>query len=200
MKHRIIRAGFLAACLYSLAEGQQSELHPPEAGSIAESTATSGESKRILGIIPNYRTSPSLKNYEPLTPREKFRIASEDSFDRGTIALGGMFGALGQLSNSNRAFGRGAAGFGRYTGAAYGDLVVGNYMTEAVFPTFLHQDPRYFRRGTGTGWSRLRYAAGQIFLTHRDSGGTQFNYSEILGNSTAVAISTSWYADNRTAG
>jgi hypothetical protein len=39
---------------------------------------------------------------------------------------------------------------------------------------------------------------GQIFWTHRDSGGTQFNYSEVLGNSTAVAISNSYYADNRT--
>ena len=72
-------------------------------------------------------------------------------------------------------------------------------MTEAVFPTLLHQDPRYFRRGTGSGWSRLGYAVRQIFWTHRDSGGTQFNYSEIVGNSVAVAISNAYYADNRTA-
>ena len=72
-------------------------------------------------------------------------------------------------------------------------------MTEAVFPTLLHQDPRYFRRGTGSGWSRLGYAMGQIFWTHRDSGGVQFNYSEIAGNSVAVAISNAYYADNRTA-
>src|SRR5258708_19481535 len=72
-------------------------------------------------------------------------------------------------------------------------------MTEAVFPPLLHQDPRYFRRGTGSGWSRLGYAAAQIFWTHRDSGGMQFNYSEVIGNSTAVAISNAYYADNRTA-
>jgi hypothetical protein len=40
---------------------------------------------------------------------------------------------------------------------------------------------------------------GQIFWTHRDSGGSQFNYSEIVGNSTAVAISQSYYANNRAA-
>ena len=60
-------------------------------------------------------------------------------------------------------------------------------MTEAVYPTLLHQDPRYFRRNTGSGWSRIGYAAGQIFRTHTDSGGGQFNFSEIVGNSTAVA-------------
>jgi hypothetical protein len=158
------------------------------------------ESKRVLGIIPNYRTSPSLVNYEPLTVGEKFKVASEDSFDRGTVALAAFFGGEGQLTNSNRSFGQGGAGFGRYFGAAYGDFVIGDYMTEAVFPTLLHQDPRYFRRGTGSGWSRFGYAVGQIFWTHNDSGRTQFNYSEIVGNSVAVAISNAYYANNRTAG
>jgi hypothetical protein len=157
------------------------------------------ESKRILGIIPNYRTSPSLQNYKPLRIGEKFKIASEDAFDRGTVGLAALLGGEAQLTNSNRTFGQGAAGSGRYFGTAYGDLVIGDYMTEAVFPTLLHQDPRYFRRGTGSGWSRLGYAMGQIFWTHRDSGGTQFNYSEVIGNATATAISTAYYADNRTA-
>jgi hypothetical protein len=82
-------------------------------------------------------------------------------------------------------------------GTAYGDYVIGDYMTEAVFPAMLHQDPRYFRGGTGSGWSRLGYAAGQIFVTHGDSGHTQFNFSEIAGNSAAVAISMSYYPENR---
>jgi hypothetical protein len=90
-------------------------------------------------------------------------------------------------------------GFSRYFGTAYGDLVVGDYMTEAVFPALFHQGPRYFRKGTASKWSRLGYAMGQIFWTHRDSGGTQFNYSEVMGNSVAVAISNGYYADNRTA-
>ena len=157
------------------------------------------EPKRILGIIPNYRTSPSLDNYEPLTTSEKFKVASQDAFDRGTVVLGAIFGAEGQLTNANRSFGQGAAGYGRYFGTSYGDLVIGDYMTEAVFPTLLHQDPRYFRLGTGSRWSRLGYAVGRIFWTQRDSGGTQFNYSELVGNSAAVAISNAYYSDNRTA-
>lgn len=157
------------------------------------------ESKRILGIIPNSRTSPTLDNFEPLTAGQKFKLASDDAVDRGTVALAEFFAGVSQWSNSNRSFGQGAAGYGRYFGAAYGDLFIGDYMSEAVFPTLLHQDPRYFRRGSGTGWSRLGYAVKQIFLTHNDSGKVQFNYSEIVGNSTAVAISNAYYADNRTA-
>jgi len=189
LTYRVSSICVAAVLVGSMAMGQEAPSDQPQ----------EQETKRILGIIPNYRTSPSLSNYESLTVREKFKIATEDSFDRGTIVLGGLFGGYGQLTNSNRSFGQGAAGFGRYFGTAYGDLVIGDYMTEAVFPTLLHQDPRYFRKGTGSRWSRLGYAAGQIFWTHSDSGRTQFNYSEILGNSAAVAISTAYYADNRTA-
>jgi hypothetical protein len=187
--HRISRIGATLVCGACMALGQEAFSGQPQ----------EQESKRILGIIPNYRTSPSLTDYKPLTTREKFKLATKDSFDRGTVVLAGLFGAEGQLTNANRSFGQGAAGYGRYFGASYGDFVIGNYMTEAVFPTLLHQDPRYFRRGTGSGLSRLGYAVRQTFWTHRDSGGTQFNYSEIVGNSAAVAISNAYYADNRTA-
>jgi len=192
----------VACALFASLSPCQQTSHVDPAEPVAQSNEKNDpprESKRILGIVPNYRTSPSLQSYEPLTPGEKFKIATEDSFDRGTIALAALFGGEGQLSNSNRSFGQGAAGFGRYFGASYGDFVIGDYMTEAVFPTLLHQDPRYFRRGTGSGWSRLGYAMGQIFWTHRDSGGMQFNYSELIGNSTAVAISNAYYVNNRTA-
>jgi hypothetical protein len=161
-------------------------------------TSPEPENKRIWGIIPNYRTSPSLKEYKPLTVKEKFTIAAQDSWDRGTFVLAAVFGGEAQYFGSSPSFGRGVAGYARYAATSYADWVVGNVMTEAVYPTVVHQDPRYFRRGEGSGWSRLGYAMGQIFWTHTDSGGTQFNFSEIAGNATAVAISNIYYPDNRT--
>ena len=161
--------------------------------------AAEGAPKRILGIIPNYRTSPSLADYHPLTQKAKFKIAVEDSFDRGTFVLAAVFAGNAQWHRATPSFGQGAAGYAQYLGAAYGDLVIGDFMTEAIYPSLLHQDPRYFRRGTGSVWSRVGYAASQIVWTHRDRGGSQFNFSEVLGNATAVAISNAYYPDNRTA-
>jgi hypothetical protein len=166
---------------------------------ISTANAPKPESHRIFGILPDYRSSPSLATYEPLTPKEKFQIAGKDGFDRGTIILAAMFGGLGQLQRSAPSFGNGVPGYAHYFGASYADYVIGDYMTEAIYPTLLRQDPRYFRRGTGSNLSRFGYAMGQIFWTHKDSGGMQFNYSEILGNSTAVAISNAYYPDSRTA-
>jgi hypothetical protein len=157
------------------------------------------EAKRIFWIIPNFRTSPVLTPYKPIGVREKFHIATLDSFDRGTFALGALFGAEAQLTKANPSFGDGVPAYAHYFATAYSDYAIGDYMTEAIFPVMLHQDPRYFRRGTGGLWSRLGYAAGQIFWTHGDSGHGQFNLSEIAGNSAAVAISMAYYPDNRTA-
>jgi hypothetical protein len=50
------------------------------------------EAKRILGIIPNYRTAPIPLKYEPLTIRKKFMLASKDAMDRSTVALSALLG------------------------------------------------------------------------------------------------------------
>jgi hypothetical protein len=55
------------------------------------------------------RVRARAQNYEPLTPKEKFKIASQDSFDRGTFVLAAAFAGEAQLTNSNPSFGQGAA-------------------------------------------------------------------------------------------
>ena len=153
--------------------------------------------KRILGIIPNFRTSPTLRDYKPITPKQKFKIATQDSFDYGTVIQSAFFAGLGQVTDSTPSFGQGGSAYAKYFAGYLTDFVVANYMTEAIYPTILHQDPRYFRRGTGSTWSRLGFAARQIFWTRADSGRMRFNFSEVIGNSTAVAISNAYYPDNR---
>jgi len=175
---------------------QQPEAKTKSGSSSSDADAT--PNKRILWVIPNFRTSPTLEEYKPLSPKEKFKIAGLDSWDRGTVALAAAFAGESQITNSEPEFGQGVAGYARRFGTSYADFVIGNYMTEAIYPTILHQDPRYFRKGTGSGVSRFGYAVKQIFWTHKDSGGTQFNYSEVVGNSTAVAISMAYYPDGRT--
>jgi hypothetical protein len=184
---------------------ESSPSNPVQPGTVTPTDNSSASSqpehtdKRIFWIVPNFRTSPTLVEYQPITPKEKFKIAAMDTFDRGTFALAAAFAGEAQLSNSTPSFGQGVKGYARYLGTAYADFAIGNFMTEGIYPTILHQDPRYFRRGTGSGLSRLGYAIGQIFWTHTDSGGTQFNFSEVVGNSTAVAISEAYYPNNRTA-
>jgi hypothetical protein len=74
-------------------------------------------------------------------------------------------------------------------------------ITNAILPSLLHQDPRYFYQGTGTKWSRARHAMLAAFVTKGDNGATQPNYSEWGGSLIGYSISTAWYpSSNRTAG
>lgn len=155
--------------------------------------------KRIFGIIPNYRSHPSLQESNPLTSGQKFKLAVRDSFDPGTFLLAGASAGIGLASKSSPSYGYGATGYGQYYGSTYGDLMIGNVMTEAVYPSLFHQDPRYFRKGSGSMWSRLGYAMSQIIITHGDNHTIRLNFSEIAGNATATAISNAYNPDNRTA-
>jgi hypothetical protein len=185
--------------MFFLALGAYCQTPVINANAIATEPSTVGGSRRIAGLIPNFRTEPVPARYEPLTARAKFRIAANDAFDRGTISLAGIFAAQGQLAHSNESFGQGAGAYAHYLGTSYADFMTGNLLTEGVFPALLHQDPRYFRKGSGAGRSRFGHAAKQIFWTEHDSGKGEFNYSEIGGNSAAVAISMAYYPDSRRA-
>jgi hypothetical protein len=179
---------FYTVCIDSI-EGQT---NPP-------ASTPEPQTKHIFGVFPNYGTSPSLSPYVPISSKDKFKIASKDALDPGAIVVAAAAGGIAQLLNSNRVFGQEVSGYGRYFAAAYGNHVIGDFMAEGVCPSFFHQDPRYFRKSSGSTSSRLGYAISRVFWTQTDAGGTAFNYSRVLGTASTVAISSSYYAKHRDA-
>jgi len=156
------------------------------------------EDKRILGVLPNYRTVEDSRPFSRITSKQKFTIAAKDSFDYPVYFISGAFAALYQLDDQNPSFGQGLKGYGKRYAAAYGDQAIGNILAEGLFPTLLREDPRYFRRGTGGKWGRARYALTRVIVSRTDRGNWGFNYAEWLGNVSAAAISNFYYpADTR---
>jgi len=92
-----------------------------------------------------------------------------------------------------RSFGQDAKGFSKYYGGAFADQAIGNVMTEGIFPTILHQDPRYFTKSKGGFFKRTGYAVSREFITRNDDGRNHFNTSELLGNAVAAGISNLYY-------
>jgi hypothetical protein len=154
--------------------------------------------KRVFGVLPNYRTADASQEGTVLTRRAKLTIASKDSFDYPLVALAGGLAGLGQLINQDPSFGQGLKGYGHRLVTNYADQAMGNMFTEGIYPVLLHEDPRYFRRATGPKLTRVGYALTRVLITHKDSGGERFNFSEWIGNASAVAISNSYYPENRT--
>jgi hypothetical protein len=170
---------------------------PPQADAPAPTTAQeqgdTDQQKRIWGFIPNYRTSPTLEHYQPLTARAKWSLTLDDALDRGTFMTAAGLAGVAQWKEQTPQFGHGFPAYARYFAASTVDLMVGDVMTEGLYPVLLHEDPRYFRSGTGHAMTRIGSAMSQIFWTHTDSGRSRFNFSEVVGNSTAVALSDAYY-------
>jgi len=147
----------------------------------------------ILWIIPNYRSDENHGEIKALTPAEKMKVSLDDSFDPSAFLVAGIFAGISMAERQYTPFGTGAQGFGKYYGGAFADQAIGNIMTEGLFPVALHQDPRYFVKGTGGFWKRTGYAISREFITRGDDGGNQFNTSELAGNAVAAGISNFYY-------
>src|SRR4029077_1246005 len=68
-----------------------------------------------------------------------------------------------------------------------------DFLTLAVFPSLLHQDPRYYYQGSGSVKSRFMHAVTSAFLARSDSGRTVPNSSYWLGDMCAGALSNLYY-------
>lgn len=156
------------------------------------------EDKRAYGVMPNYRTAEGMAPFHPITTRQKFTIATRDSFDGPVFFTTAMWAGLSQWQGSdNNVYGQGAKGFAHRYGINYADQVIGNYFPEAIIPTLFHKDPRYFRKGEGTKWGRLWYAVNRIVVSKDDNGVTNFNSSEIVGNAVASMVVMSYHPHER---
>ena len=155
---------------------------------------------RILWTLPNYLTVENVSSMPPLSPLQKFNLAAKDTFDPVTFAFIGVVAGLDQASNTNPTFRQGLKGYAKRYGLAFSDNAVGNFMSSAVVPSLLHQDPRFYQMGKGGFLHRAFYAGTRALVTRSDSGKTQFNFSEILGNAMAAGISNAYHPGPRTLG
>jgi hypothetical protein len=153
--------------------------------------------KRILGVLPNYRTADGTAPFKPISAKVKLTIAAKDSFDWPNYIIGGVFAGLYQLEAQHPDFGQGVAGYGRYYGTSYADQVIGNMLSEGFMPILLHEDPRYFRKGQGSKWGRAGYALTRVLICKTDAGNRTFNFAEVLGNGMGASISNLYYTDDR---
>jgi hypothetical protein len=95
--------------------------------------------------------------------------------------------------NSDPELGHGIAGYGRYYWRTFTDGVSGTFFTEAIVPAITHEDPRYYTMGQGGFSRRTSYAISRAFVTKTDSGGTSFNFSEVVGNGLEAGLSNAYY-------
>jgi hypothetical protein len=193
---------------------QNSSKGAPTSGSPAQGQSTSGTSSpsstnsgstsaqgkvagtsndRLFYTLPNFLTLENGGKLPPLSAKEKFKVVALGTFDPVQYPWWGLLSAISQAENSEPAYGQGWAGYGKRYGTTAGDSTVENFMVGAVFPSILHQDPRFYQSSEGGFEHRMWYAITRIFVTRGDSGNKQFNFSEVFGSAFAAAVSTYSY-------
>ncbi len=150
------------------------------------------EHQRILGLAPNFNTT-NVADAEPLSAGQKFGLAAHSALDPFTFVAAGFDAMLSQAENNFAGYGQGAKGYFKRFGASYLDSFDGTMIGNAVFPALLRQDPRYFRKGTGSFHGRLFHAVMSTFECKNDKGKWVPNYSNVLGNIAAGGISNLYY-------
>lgn len=151
------------------------------------------QTKRILGIIPNFRAISTTAKLPPQTVKEKFLDATEDSFDYSSVFIPVALAWYSLEVQSTPEFGQGGVGYGRYLWHAAVDQTDENYMVEFVLPVMTHEDTRYYTLGHGGFLKRTGYALSRAVVTRSDSGREVFNVSEVVGAGAASGISSLYY-------
>jgi hypothetical protein len=148
---------------------------------------------RLFYTLPNFLSLNNNGKLPPLTAKEKFKVVALGSFDPVEYPWWGLIAAISQADNGDPAYGQGWAAYGKRYATTAADSTIENFMAGAVFPSVLHQDPRFYESSQGGFGRRTGYAISRIFVTRADSGRSQFNYSEVFGAAFAAAVSTYSY-------
>ncbi|HTX75630.1 MAG TPA: hypothetical protein VMD29_05430 [Terracidiphilus sp.] len=162
----------------------------------AEEQLREQEHQRIGGIVPSFNVTYR-SDAVSLTAAQKFSLDYHAAIDPYTFGIAAIVTGLSEANDSTSGFGWGAKGFAEHAAASYGDNVIGNFFGNALLPSILHQDPRYFRMGHGSFQRRFLYSAATSFICkHDNTGKWEPNYSNVLGNVIGGEISNLYTPDS----
>jgi hypothetical protein len=158
---------------------------------IAAQQLKAEEHQRVLGFIPNtyvtYEPHP-----EPLTAKMKFHLAYKGLTHPTFFTFEALWAGVEQAADTPD-YRLGTKGYGERFGANLASGTSEAFFGNAVLPSLLHQDPRYFYRGSGTKGSRAWHAIIAPFVCQGDNGKAQPNYSQWGGSLISASLSNTYY-------
>lgn len=167
--------GASASCRQADASTSVSQDRPP-GGESTDLTPGQGEQPGSMSM------SQKWKNFVSET-------ASPLTFGAGIFNGGTSF-----LTNTDPKYGRNFGGLGQDVGASIADIATQNVFADFLLASAFHEDPRYFRLGPShCVMARAAYAISRTLIARTDSGGTSFNWSNVLGTGMSAGLSNAYY-------
>ncbi|HTC74702.1 MAG TPA: hypothetical protein VK684_03945 [Edaphobacter sp.] len=151
------------------------------------------QTKRVLGLVPNFRSVSADVKLPPMSPKEKFIVAGKDTFDYSALFVAGIQAGFAMNSKSYPEFGQGLKGYGQYYWHTLADTASENFFVGGIGPVVFKQDNRFYTLGHGSFGKRSFYAVTRVLVTRKDDGDETFNFSEVIGSGASAGFSTLWY-------
>jgi hypothetical protein len=161
------------------------------ASSSAPQTSSTPSAQQAPGALP--RSSVSYP--PPMTNGEKFHYYLRTTYGPQSFFFIAAGSAINQARDSVSAWGQGWDGYGKRFGSAFGQMTIKQSSLFGLKTAF-HEDPRYFVSGKSGLWDRSFYAATQVFIAHKDGGGTRPNFTGLASTFAGSYFSRQWHPDS----
>ncbi len=170
----------------------------PDAPSASRQQYRTG-GRTAVAAIPSSpaKLSPAERPYRPLTSRQKFNHFLRYSYSPYTMVDVLYNAAYAQATGDPYGYGGGMEGYGRRAGAALASTEAGSFFGMYLFPSLLHQDPRYFPMYKGNIIRRGWHAATRVMVTRADDGHNTLNTSGLLGIAFNDALKNAYLPDGK---
>ncbi len=165
-------------------------------GSVSQTESKSGqlEGKVLDLVVPTDLVIQGRDTkVAPLSAGQKFGQVAKNFGNPFTFVGTAAEAGIDQAFNIHQRYGQGAEGYGKRYGADVADTATAQFFGYGVYPSLFHTDPRYYRMGNGSFFSRAWYSGTRVFVTRTDSGRHVFNAPEILASATSSGISRAYY-------
>ena len=169
----------------------------PRPGTQTRTAQSEKDSTRVVGIIPAFNISNDV-NAPALSSGQKFHLFSKTVTDPFNLIMPAVSAAVLNSGGVSSGYGSGFGGAAKKYASSLADTTSGNFFRLYAFPSLLHEDPRYFRAGSGSIGRRTKHVFGAVFITRKDDPTFRFNWSKLLATASSSALSNAYYpAENR---
>jgi hypothetical protein len=149
--------------------------------------------KRAFFLFPGYDVvQQTSKPIPPLRAHQKFELAFRTTADLSLLVRAEVTTMYDHAVGVGPFYAPGGKGYAQLYGYNVANLASTFMFSDGVIPTLAHQDPRYFRKGSGSVKSRVWWALRSEFVGFSDTGKPMPNYGDLVGFGMSAMLSDAY--------
>jgi len=155
----------------------------------------------VLFVLPAYEMVDADERAAPLRTSQKYEMAYRKLVSPNFAVMPAISSAYDTATGFGPRYPKAWGSFGSRYGYNLGNEASQTFFIYGLMPALLHQDPRYFRKGSGSIKSRVLWVLRSDVLTVNDEGMTTVNTSGLAGVALSTALTNTYApATSRTVG